>query len=171
MQNIAAVITLVLLIGFSFIFLKIIDSSVDGEASAQSHAGKAYKLRSKIFWLILVIGVVVTVFTLTPWPHKSDAGPINNRIEAKARQWAWSLSEDKVKVGQTIEFLVTAEDVTHAFALYDPEQKMVAQVQAMPGFVNKVRYQFTKAGTYKILCLEYCALAHHGMVAEIQASP
>ena len=171
MQNIAALVTLVLLIGLTYIFLKIVDTASYGDVSAQSFSAKSYKLRSKIFWLLVAIGAVLTIFTLTPWPHSKGSGQVDVRIEAKARQWAWDISLQEVKVGQTVEFSVTAEDVTHGFALYDPEQKMVAQIQAMPGFVNKVRYQFTRPGTYKILCLEYCGLAHHNMLAEIQAKP
>ena len=74
-------------------------------------------------------------------------------------------------MGEVIEFRVTSEDVNHGFALYDEQQRMVAQIQAMPGFVNKVRYQFTAPGVYKVLCLEYCGVAHHGMVADIQVTP
>lgn len=171
MQNIAALVTLVLLIGLTGIFLKIVFSATEGDIGTTRNAAKSYPLRSKIFWLLIAVGVAVTVFTLTPWPHSKGSGQASVRIEAKARQWAWDISLQEVKVGQTVEFWVTAEDVTHGFALYDPEQKIVAQVQAMPGFVNKVRYHFTQPGTYKILCMEYCGLVHHNMVAEIQVKP
>lgn len=70
-----------------------------------------------------------------------------------------------------MEFVVTSEDVTHGFALYDSDRRIVAQIQAMPGFVNRVRHHFTEPGKYEVLCLEYCGLAHHAMVAEINVAP
>jgi cytochrome c oxidase subunit 2 len=48
--------------------------------------------------------------------------------------------------------------------------QMLAQIQAMPGFTNKVRHRFTEPGKYKILCMEYCGLAHHGMVADFDVA-
>jgi len=37
----------------------------------------------------------------------------------------------------------------------------------MPGYVNRLGYTFTETGEYEVLCLEYCGLAHHAMVAKI----
>jgi cytochrome c oxidase subunit II len=78
------------------------------------------------------------------------------------------LSHNRVPIGQTVEFHVTSADINHGFALYDPEMHLVAQTQAMPGYTNKLNYTFSRAGTYKVLCLEYCGIAHHNMIAEIK---
>jgi len=43
----------------------------------------------------------------------------------------------------------------------------VAQTQAMPGYTNVLRHTFKDPGNYKILCLEYCGLVHHGMMSEL----
>jgi cytochrome c oxidase subunit 2 len=43
---------------------------------------------------------------------------------------------------------------------------LLFQVQAMPGYVNQVEYVFDKPGTYHVVCLEYCGVAHHAMTAE-----
>lgn len=133
--------------------------------------GPAYRLRAWLFVLVSVAGVVITVATLVPWPHDARAGEVTRTIDAKARQWAWVLSANQASVGEVVEFVVTSEDVTHGFALYDPHKHIVAQVQVMPGFTNKVRYRFDQPGKYEILCLEYCGLAHHAMVAEIDVQP
>jgi len=42
-----------------------------------------------------------------------------------------------------------------------------ALAQAMPNYVNVLRYTFTEPGTYRVYCLEYCGLAHHEMAADI----
>ena len=91
-------------------------------------------------------------------------------IDAKGYQWRWELSRNEVAVGQAVEFRVTAADINHGFALYDPSMRLVAQTQAMPGYVNRLNYTFERAGTYKVLCLEYCGIAHHNMVAEIKVA-
>jgi cytochrome c oxidase subunit 2 len=41
----------------------------------------------------------------------------------------------------------------------------------MPGYVNKVYYTFSKAGAYKIVCLEYCGLGHHVMATDLTVGP
>jgi cytochrome c oxidase subunit 2 len=38
----------------------------------------------------------------------------------------------------------------------------------MPGYINQVRYTFTKPGRYRVLCLEYCGLVHHDMTANLR---
>jgi hypothetical protein len=63
---------------------------------------------------------------------------------------------------------VTAEDVNHGFAIYQGKSRIIAQAQAMPGYVNKLQVRFAEPGDYEVLCLEYCGLAHHGMRATIK---
>jgi cytochrome c oxidase subunit 2 len=105
-----------------------------------------------------------------PWPHDAQANQVTRHIDVKAIQWGWELSDQKAKVGEVIEFRVTSEDVNHGFGLYNEQMQMLAQIQAMPGFTNKVRHRFTEPGKYKILCMEYCGLAHHGMVADFDVA-
>lgn len=170
MQSIAVLITSVLLILLTLCFFWVLRRTAV-RAPLENLAPGAYKLRNRLFVLALLVGALVTGFTLLPWPHDAHATQVTRHIDVKARQWAWELSDQTARVGEVIEFRVTSEDVNHGFALYDEQQRMVAQIQAMPGFVNKVRYQFTAPGVYKVLCLEYCGVAHHGMVADIQVTP
>ena len=76
------------------------------------------------------------------------------------------MSQETVLAGQEVEFQVTSADVNHGFAIYKNKTRLLAQTQAMPGYVNKLRYKFTEPGEYEVLCLEYCGLAHHGMSAK-----
>lgn len=169
MQNIALWIAIIGAIIVALAFAKVIAQSGQTEA-ADLIAKRSYRWRARLFVATLVAGVVITGMTLTPFPHDVRAGEVTRVIDVKGRQWSWDVSDKSVKVGETIEFRVTAEDVSHGFGLYAPDGTMVAQIQAMPGFTNKARYQFTKAGTYRILCMEYCGLVHHGMTADIVAS-
>ncbi|MGH8337220.1 MAG: cytochrome oxidase, partial [Gammaproteobacteria bacterium] len=72
-----------------------------------------------------------------------------------------------VQADSPVEFRVTSSDVNHGFAIYAPDGRIVTQVQAMPGFTNKLVYTFTQPGTYRVMCLEYCGVAHAVMTSEI----
>jgi cytochrome c oxidase subunit 2 len=75
-----------------------------------------------------------------------------------------------VPVGVVVEFRVTTLDVNHGFSLYAPDGSLMAQTQAMPGYVNRLRVVFDKPGMYTVLCLEFCGMSHHRMrgVVEVQ---
>lgn len=164
--QITAVLMLVILGGFAWVVINSGKPLPYDDVSVP-----AYHLRGRLFAGSIIAGVVVAYFTLIPWPHDAGAAEVARHVDARAFQWRWELSDQTAKVGETIEFRVSSEDVNHGFALYDPEERLVAQIQAMPGFTNKVRYRFTQPGVHKILCLEYCGLAHHGMVAQIDVQP
>lgn len=91
-------------------------------------------------------------------------------VNVTSAQWHWELDRKKVALGKPVEFRVTSTDVNHGFGLYDQAGRLVAQTQAMPGYVNRLTHVFDAPGTYRVLCLEYCGLAHHEMVAEIIVS-
>ena len=172
MQMLAAQITVFFLVLLVLCFVWVLRRA-SAPQPPQGLAPVSYRLRNWLFVVALAAGAVVSLATLLPWPHDAEAAGVNRSIDVKARQWAWELSDDKARVGEVIEFRVTSEDVNHGFGLYDEKRQMLAQVQAMPGFVNKVRHRFTEPGKYQILCMEYCGLAHHGMVAnfEVHAAP
>jgi cytochrome c oxidase subunit 2 len=54
------------------------------------------------------------------------------------------VSHAVVNVG-SVEFRVTNDDVNREFGLYSPDMRLLVQTRAMPGYVNVVRYEFTKA--------------------------
>jgi cytochrome c oxidase subunit 2 len=83
-------------------------------------------------------------------------------------QWFWEISTPRVPAGTTVAFRVTSADVNHGFAIYDADLHVVAQTQAMPGYQNVLRVRFAKPGSYRVLCLEYCGIVHHGMAASLE---
>lgn len=166
MQSLAIQITIVVSLVVVACFAWVIRKS-KGMVPLEQVAKPAYQVRGLLFFVAIAAGIAISFFTLVPWPFDANAAAVTRQIDAKARQWAWELSDNKAQIGEVVEFLISAEDVNHGFALYDPDKRMVAQIQAMPGFVNKVRHRFVQPGTYQILCLEYCGVAHHAMIAEI----
>jgi len=131
--------------------------------------GRAARVRFIVFWGLVVLCTPIIVYSLAdlPYPQRVRQSAGAEVITATGHQWRWELSKNQVVVGKPVEFHVNAGDVTHGFGIYDPQLRLVAQTQAMPGYTNVLRYTFKQPGDYKILCLEYCGLAHHGMMAEL----
>lgn len=121
---------------------------------------------------LLVVALLALVFVASlfflPYPasRASRLGAPNVTVEVTGRMWAWELSRTTVPRGQTVEFVVRALDVNHGFGIYAPDGRIVTQVQAMPGYVNRLLYRFDEPGTYTIRCLEFCATGHHVMVTQ-----
>jgi cytochrome c oxidase subunit II len=171
-QQIAWQVSLVLmtLVGAGFAFVAINSGTREEDyAPLQKHANR---LRTRLFWaLVLVLGLVM-IFTLLDLPYvasriRGNSSPVQV-VDATGYQWRWTLSRDHVAKDQPVEFRVSSADVNHGFGIYDTDMHLIAQTQAMPGYTNIVRYTFQKEGTYKILCMEYCGTTHHNMMAEIK---
>jgi len=93
-------------------------------------------------------------FALSPAPIKNEedfAGALGGPVT--------------VPLNKVVEFRVTSWDVNHGFAIYEGG-RLLAQVQAMPGYVNRLRWKFDKPGEYHVLCAEYCGAAHAYMSAK-----
>ena len=171
MQEIAWYITIILMGLLALVFLRVVWTS-NSQAPYEEVARRAYSYRGVLFWLVIVAGVVITIATLTPWPHPTLAATGNAQVvDAQASQWHWQLSDAELRSGEPVEFRVTSTDVNHGFGIYDSSMRMLAQVQAMPGYTNKLRYTFEQPGEYRILCMEYCGVAHHAMMATLTVLP
>ena len=171
MQTVAWASSIILMAIVAAIFLWVIIGASRKEGDGAAMAAAAFDWRNKLFWLVIVAGIVISFGTLWDWPiagHATAAAKPDTVIRATGHQWRWTLDKDTVKVGQLVEFEVTALDVNHGFAIYRGKSEVVAQTQAMPGYVNRLQVRFTEPGEYEVLCLEYCGLAHHGMRAVIK---
>ncbi|MDD5324396.1 MAG: hypothetical protein PHR71_03635 [Polaromonas sp.] len=172
-QQIAWLASLVLMtlvaLGFAFV-------AINSGAREEDYAPlvkRSYRLRTKLFWgLVLVFGPVMIYTLMGQLPYDasrtgSNSSPVQV-VTATGSQWRWELSRDHVAKDQPVEFRVTSTDVNHGFGIYNADMHLVAQTQAMPGYTNIIRHTFHDEGTYKILCLEYCGIAHHNMMTEIK---
>ena len=149
-----------------------------GETRAVEYA-KANRLRA--FFFVALAGILVTFLTLTlpAMPYATEARVPDRIVHAVGKQYAWSLTDGAgpslaswdhdfsptvtVPAGAAVEFRVTTLDVNHGFSLYAPDGPLVAQTQAMPGYMNRLRVTFDQPGTYTVLCLEFCGMSHHRM--------
>jgi cytochrome c oxidase subunit 2 len=156
----------VLMVAGAFVFVVLRSGERREHAPIQA---TAYRWRSRLFWLLVAAGVPIMGLTLTDLPYAAAAraGGEAVQVRATAYQWYWELSRSEVPAGRPVVFQVTGADVNHGFGLYDASMRLLAQTQAMPGYTNELVHVFERPGTYRILCLEYCGVAHHAMEAEI----
>jgi len=143
-------------------------------ADADSVKKRLYGIRP--WWFVLLVGIIIVALSLTlarlPYAdtHDRAAAEPDMTVDVTGYQWYWVLSESTVPAGQDIAFRVMSEDVNHSFALYDEDDRLVVQTQAMPGYTNIVRHTFEAPGTYRIMCLEYCGAAHHAMMTKLNVT-
>jgi cytochrome c oxidase subunit II len=118
---------------------------------------------------VILVGIFVATLSRYPYPafRTRRFGPPTDSVSVDAVQWAWDLSRDTIPAHTPIEFMVQSDDVNHGFGVYGPDGGLVAQVQAMPGYTNRLIYRFDTPGTYTVRCLEYCGIFHHTMVTTL----
>lgn len=165
--KVAALVTAVVVLAIIAIALYV--GKKASESGDGFQAGLA-SLRSKYFVFLIVTIVVLLGITLgstaIPYPDTKKGEP-DLVVKVTGRTWSWQLSQTTLPVGKDIEFAVAAADVTHGFGIYNSDGQILTQVQAMPGYVNRLRYTFEETGVYKVLCMEYCGVAHHNMITEL----
>lgn len=131
-------------------------------------------------WFILILFVILAIFASVTIPRSpyfmfADETPAQV-IHVASIQFAFLMSDEAIDpqrpkgkssielpVNELVEFRVTSLDVNHGFAIYDPSNRLIGQTQAMPGYVNRLRWKFTEPGKYTVLCLEYCGMSHQLM--------
>ena len=137
--------------------------------------------RLRLVFFVALAFILLGFFALTAahLPYPDEASTPDRVVHAVGKQYAWSLTEGPgptlagwdrefspvvtVPANSLVEFRVTTLDANHGFSLYAPDGHLVAQTQAMPGYVNRLRVTFPEPGTYTVLCLEFCGMAHHRM--------
>lgn len=155
-------------LGFILVISQARKSADDAAHERSRHI--AGRLRAALFLVLLVAFVAGSWATLHRFPIPPQQGELaaDQVVEVVGQMWAWQIDPSTVEAGSPVEFRVTATDVNHGFAVYDPDGRIVTQTQAMPGYTNKILHTFREPGTYRVLCLEYCGLAHQGMIAQIE---
>ncbi len=160
-------LTVIAAIAVAFIYVAV---QAGRPADAAQVQRRSHAIRRWWFAALVVAGVGVAYASLRPFPIVNQRGQASAAqvINATGRQWSWELSQHQVRAGTPVEFNVTSVDVNHGFAIYGPNERIVTQTQAMPGFTNRLLYTFEEPGKYRVMCLEYCGVAHHGMVTEFE---
>jgi cytochrome c oxidase subunit 2 len=117
-------------------------------------------------WLGIVVAILVALLAATIWftPY-GKSKPANAQVVAvNAQQFAWQLKPSTVHVGLPVAFVTRSQDVNHGFGIYKGH-KFIAQIQVVPDRDSTLVHTFRETGTYTVLCLEFCGVGHHGMIA------
>jgi len=167
------------LVFWVFIALGAVWTAVWALALLRSRRGPAFeaiepaedRLRLRLLFVFAVIFLGVFALSLPGYPYPRfrarALGAPADTVSVIAMQWAWSMSRDTVPAGVPVEFVVRSRDVNHGFGIYAPDGTLVVQVQAMPGYANRLIYRFDRAGRYTVRCLEYCGTVHHAMLSAL----
>jgi len=167
----AGVISLVMVVTIIVVSLFFALRSPSSDSSDNIISG-LYKMRSVYFIVLSIAIVAVLSVTLSsnsiPYPGVQSGKP-DTIINVAAKLWAWQLAAEdggdlNISAGKEIEFRVSSDNVNHGFGIYNSSGQLLAQTQVMPGYINRLRYNFKKPGEYYVICMEYCGRAHQNMV-------
>ena len=124
-------------------------------------------------WLVMAAGALAAVilFTIFVAPYGEAAGPDPQIVNVSGQQFAFVLQPATVKVGQPVEFRLSSSDVTHGFAVFDPDGDFQFQAQIVPEHTQLAVWTPKKTGTHEIVCFEFCGVNHHNMLGQFEVTP
>jgi cytochrome c oxidase subunit II len=123
--------------------------------------------RRESYWGVIVIALLVvtlggTIFAIPYGSDQSRAGA-RQHLSITGRQFAWTIRPTRVKVGVETAIELGAVDVNHAMGIFDPDNRLIKQVNVVPGVSQPVTVTFDRPGRYTIRCMEFCGVDHHLM--------
>jgi cytochrome c oxidase subunit 2 len=131
----------------------------------------------EITWTVIPTLIVLTMFYygLTGFQFLKKVPEGAMVVKVIARQWSWLFQyengiqdgELRVPVGKPVKLLLTSQDVIHGF--YAPAFRI--KQDAVPGMTNYLWFQPTEAGTFDVMCSQYCGLEHSHMLTKIVVLP
>lgn len=169
LQEVAWIISVVAMIFTGGVFFFVFLNSKK-ESEYEPIQRKWYKIRTVWFVVLVTLILIASAGTLRQLPYFADSeirGYDLVRVDVEAYQYGWGMTQVDFEVGVPYEFHVTSVDVNHGFGIYNEDLEIETQVQAMPDYTNVLHHTFEEPGTYQILCMEYCGIAHHMMILEI----
>lgn len=129
----------------------------------------------EVTWTIIPVILVVVMFWmgfrsfLDMRTMPGDA----YEIEVRAYKWAWEFAypgEDGITSGELhvpidtpVRLVMQSDDVIHS--LFIPAFRVKRDV--VPGRYSDLWFKATQAGTYPLLCTEYCGTSHSDMVTTV----
>jgi cytochrome c oxidase subunit 2 len=121
-------------------------------------------------WFALVAAALGALLLATlPFIPYGDtaAAEGQQQVSVEAFQFGWTIEPSTISAGTPARFAVSASDVNHGFAVYNDDNVMLFQIQAIPGHTSHIVHTFDEPGRYQVVCLEFCGVAHHQMLSTI----
>ncbi len=140
--------------------------------------------REEKIWLgiIAIFAIIFNVVTLSPlvpwvyWDIFNPPQPVKViKIHMKDHKF-FLIDEGEMKPLKAgtisieakvpIKFIVTSEDLTYGFGIFDSQGKMVFQMQVLPNYKNQIVWIFDQPGFYTVRSTEYSGPEHPYMYVE-----
>jgi len=103
-----------------------------------------------------------TVRTETDQKIPVVAPPAGSDVYLIARLWSW-WPVLELEAGKSYRIHLMSMDWLHGFSL-QPEN---INIEVHPGYDHVITVTPTRAGTYSIICNEYCGVNHHTMLSKL----
>ncbi len=119
-------------------------------------------------WFLFAVAAlaVLLLATLAFIPYGDNARAVGQQeVRVDSQQFAWVMTPRTVDAGVPVRFAVTSRDVNHGFAVYNDDNILLFQIQAVPEHTSHIVYTFKVPGQYQIVCLEFCGVNHHRMLS------
>lgn len=119
---------------------------------------------------VIALGVLLLA-TLAFIPYGDNAAATGQQqVQVGSQQFAWIVTPSTITAGVPVRFEVTASDVNHGFAVYNDDNVLLFQIQAVPDSTSHIVYTFKNPGRYQVVCLEFCGIDHDNMIGSFQVA-
>lgn len=146
----------------------------------EPEASPSHDTRLELFWTIVPLALLLVLFGVSTrtWLRmvRGEAeGGAPLQVRVTARKWAWwfdhpggrGAPELHVVANRPAELVLASADVIHS--LWVPEFRL--KQDAVPGRFARMTFTPTVAGSYPILCTEYCGTDHSRMLSRVVVHP
>ena len=136
--------------------------------------------RLELLWTVIPLALVFAMFAMSTRayfrmtsPEASTASPL--KVSVTGKRWSWWFDHPNGKGAPELhlvkdrpaELVLASTDVIHS--LYVPEFRL--KQDAVPGRFTRMFFTPTMAGTFPVLCAEYCGTDHSRMAAQVVVHP
>jgi cytochrome c oxidase subunit 2 len=169
-------VSLVLIVAVTLLFVFRYRASASRQAP---EASPDHSTRLELTWSGIPLLLVMVMFGISTKVYLdmtgSPPGAAPAQVKVMARKWSWWFDHPSGKgakdlhlvVGQPVELVLASADVVHS--LYVPQFRL--KQDAVPGRYTRMNFTPIMAGTFPILCAEYCGTNHSQMMADVVIHP
>jgi cytochrome c oxidase subunit 2 len=140
----------------------------------------SHSTRLELLWSVIPLALVMAMFVLSFRAYLKLTRPQGSGgpalvVQVTAKRWSWwfdhpggkGAPELHVVLNRPAQLVLSATDVIHS--LYVPEFRL--KQDAVPGRFTRMAFVPTVAGTFPILCTEYCGTDHSRMLSSVVVHP
>lgn len=121
--------------------------------------------KCELFAIVLVFGVVIIMPNGILWMDQNFF-KTPDTIFVHLYQYEINPATIEVNLGDTVELLVTSDDVVHGFSIagYGIDELIY------PGHPTWIIFEADTAGTFEMACSIYCDVGHYDMIGQFIVS-